>query len=155
MPKTLYIVYQLVHVDEERYNQRGGVADTERIVEAAAEGDRIECAVESHLRVDGSAESVIRVRLNYLLALPDLPLGLESKVGSMEPSFLRLTLQSNVLPVVLDLQPFKSTFFPSSRAAACFSVNVFPHHPSSLKPHPAVCFHVPSSCCSFLLEEQV
>lgn len=34
-----------------------------------------------------------------------MPLGLESKVGSMEPSFLRLTLQSNVLPVVLDLQP--------------------------------------------------
>lgn len=64
-------------------------------------------------------------------------------------------MQSKVLPVVLDMQPVSFTALPPSSDAACFAVNVLPHQPSSLKPQPAICFQVPSSCFSLLFEEQV
>ena len=74
-------------------------------------------------------------------------------MGSKSPSFSNRILQSKVLPA-LDLQPLSGTCLPESRADACFSESFFPQNPKSLNPHPEICFHVPSSCFPFLLEEQ-
>ena len=75
------------------------------------------------------------------------------KMGSTDPSFLRTTVQSKVFPA-LDLQPLSETAFPSRRDAACPSVNFLVQKPNSLNPQPATSFQVPSSCFSFLMEEQ-
>lgn len=84
-----------------------------------------------------------------------LGLGLIVEYRSIEPSFLSLTLQSKGFPVRLEMQPLRGTALPASSDAACFAVNRLPHHTASLKPQPASCLKVPSSCCSLLFVQQV